>query len=262
LLKYEITENLNIRGSVGKGWRTANIFSENIGLLASSRDVIFAESLKPEKAINFGFNAIQKYKSSNIEGYVSVDFYRTNFQNQIFPDYDTDPAKAIIKNFTGKSVSNGLQIEVSGTFYNRFSAKLGYVFLDVYQMKNEVKDVLPFNPKHRLHSAASFMPLSRKWHLDANVHWYGVQRLPDTKNNPVMYQMPGQSDPYTIVNIQFTYNIKKFEVYTGAENIFDFRQNKPIIGWQDPFGQHFDTQFAWGPTRGREWYAGVRFIIK
>lgn len=77
-----------------------------------------------------------------------------------------------------------------------------------------------------------------------------------------MYQMPGQSDPYTIVNIQFTYNIKKFEVYTGAENIFDFRQNKPIIGWQDPFGQHFDTQFAWGPTRGREWYAGVRFIIK
>lgn len=262
LLKYEITENLNIRGSVGKGWRTANIFSENIGLLASSRDVIFAESLKPEKAINFGFNAIQKYKSSNIEGYVSVDFYRTNFQNQIFPDYDTDPAKAIIKNFTGKSVSNGLQIEVSGTFYNRFSAKLGYVFLDVYQMKNEVKDVLPFNPKHRLHSAASFMPLSRKWHLDANVHWYGVQRLPDTKNNPVMYQMPGQSDPYTIVNIQFTYNIKKFEIYTGAENIFDFRQNKPIIGWQDPFGQHFDTQFAWGPTRGREWYAGVRFIIK
>lgn len=262
LLKYEVTENLNIRGSVGKGWRTANIFSENIGLLASSRDIIFAESLKPEKAINFGFNAIHKYKGSNIEGYVSVDFYRTNFQNQIFPDYDADPTKAIIKNFTGKSVSNGLQVEVSGTFYNRFSAKLGYVFLDVYQMKNEVKDVLPFNPKHRLHSAASFMPLSRKWHIDANVHWYGEQRLPDTKNNPAMYQMPGQSDPYTIVNVQFTYNIKKFEVYAGAENIFNFRQNKPIIGWQDPFGQHFDTQFAWGPTRGREWYAGVRFIIK
>lgn len=262
LLKYEITKNLNIRGSVGKGWRTSNIFSENIGLLASSRDIIFAESLKPEKAINFGFNAIHKYKGSNIEGYVSVDFYRTNFQNQIFPDYDAGPTKAIIKNFTGKSVSNGLQVEVSGTFYNRFSAKLGYVFLDVYQMKSDVKDVLPFNPKHRLHSAASFMPLSRKWHIDANVHWYGEQRLPDTKNNPAMYQMPGQSDPYTIVNVQFTYNIKKFEVYAGAENIFNFRQNKPIISWQDPFGPYFDTQFAWGPTRGREFYLGVRFIIK
>lgn len=262
LLKYEVTEKLNIRGSIGAGWRTANIFSENIGLLASSRDIIFAETLKPEKALNFGLNATQKYKETNVEGYFSFDFYRTRFQNQIFPDYDADPAKAIIKNFTGNSVSNGFQAEVSGTFYNRFSAKFGYVFLDVYQMKSGVKETLPFNPKHRLNSSASFMPLNREWHLDANVHWYGKQRLPDTKNNPVIYQMPGQSKPYTIVNVQFTYKIKRFEVYMGAENIFNFRQNKPIISWQDPFGPYFDTQFAWGPTRGREVYIGIRFIIK
>ncbi|HOZ76863.1 MAG TPA: TonB-dependent receptor [Ferruginibacter sp.] len=262
LIKYEVTKYLNIRASAGTGWRTANIFSENIGLLVSSRDIIFAEELQPEKALNVGFNATQKFKSANMEGYVSIDYYRTKFQNQIFPDYDSDPSKAIIRNFTGKSVSNGLQAEVSGTFYNRFSAKLGYVFLDVYQMKNEVKDVLPFNPKHRLNTAASFMPLSRKWHIDMNAHWYGVQELPDTKKNPAIYQMPGQSKPYTIVNIQFTCNIKNFEIYTGAENIFNFRQNQPIIGWQDPFGQYFDTQFAWGPTRGREGYIGIRYLLK
>lgn len=136
LLKYEIAENTNIRGSIGTGWRTTNIFSENIGLLASSRDILFSEQLKPEKAINLGINATQKFKTTNVEGYVSLDFYRTNFQNQIFPDYDTDPTKAIIKNFTGKSVSNGFQAEVSGTFYNRFSAALDYVYLDVYQNKN------------------------------------------------------------------------------------------------------------------------------
>ena len=262
LLKYQATGNLNFRGSIGTGWRTANIFSENIGLLVSSRDIIFTEPLQPEKAVNLGFNATQKFKSTNVEGYVSLDYYRTNFQNQIFPDYDTDPTKAIIKNFTGKSVSNGFQAEVSGTFYNRFAAKIGYVYLDVYQVKNEVKDVLPFNPNHRLHTSASYMPLSKKWHLDANAHWYGKQRLPDTKNNPAIYQMPEKSKPYTVVNAQFTYNIKKFELYAGVENIFNFRQNKPIISWQDPFGQYFDTQFAWGPTRGRESYLGVRFILK
>jgi outer membrane receptor for ferrienterochelin and colicins len=32
----------------------------------------------------------------------TADFYRTDFQNQIFPDYDSDPTKAaIIKNFIG-----------------------------------------------------------------------------------------------------------------------------------------------------------------
>jgi outer membrane receptor for ferrienterochelin and colicin len=262
LLKYQIAENTTLRASIGKGWRTANIFSENIGLLASSRDIIFTEALKPEKAVNFGFNATQKYRGTNVEGYVSLDFYRTNFQNQIFPDYDADPSKVTIRNFTGESVSNGFQAEVSGTFYHRVSAKLGYVFLDVYQMKNELKDVLPFNPKHRLNGAASYMPLSRKWHIDANIHWYGKQRLPDTKTNPPLYQMPGESDPYTVVNMQFTYNLKRFEVYGGVENIFSFRQDKPIISWQDPFGQYFDTQFAWGPTRGREMYLGVRFSLK
>ena len=262
LLKYEVTDNLNVRASAGKGWRTANIFSENIGLLASSRDIIFAEPLYPEKAVNLGFNATQKYKNKNVEGYVSLDFYTTNFQNQIFPDYDAAPTKAIIKNFTGKSVSNGFQAEVSGTFSNKFAIKLGYVYLDVYQIKDGAKDVLPFNPNHRLHTSASFMPLNKKWHIDANAHWYGKQRLPDTKNNPPMYQMPDQSKPYTLVSAQFTYNFKKFEVYAGVENVFNFRQNKPIISWQDPFGQYFDTQFAWGPTRGRESYLGIRFTIR
>lgn len=77
-----------------------------------------------------------------------------------------------------------------------------------------------------------------------------------------MYQMPGESKPYTIVNIQFTYKLKTFEIYTGVENIFNFRQNRPIISWQDPFGPYFDTQFAWGPTRGRESYFGLRYILK
>lgn len=262
LLKWDFAENMTIRGSAGTGWRTANIFSENIGMMASSRDIIFEETLKPEKAFNAGINATWKFKRSNFEGYTSVDFYRTSFQNQIFPDYDRSPTTAYIANFTGNSVSNGFQAEVSGTFYNRFSAKLGYVYLDVYQEKNESKFVMPFNPKHRVQGAASFMPLSRKWHADANVHWYGIQRLPDTQSNPEIYQRPGESDPYSIVNLQYTHTLGKFEIYTGCENIFNFRQNQPIISWQEPFGPYFDTQFAWGPTRGREAYLGVRFTIK
>lgn len=262
LLKYQATDKLILRASVGRGWRTANIFPENIGMLVSSRDIIFAGPLQPEKALNFGFNATQKFRASDLEGYLSLDFYRTQFSNQVFPDYDSDPAKAIIRNFTGTSVSNGFQAELSGTFYQKLSMKAGYVLLDVYQQRNGAKEVLPFNPRHRFNAAASFMPLSRKWHTDINMHWYGQQRLPDTKNNPAIYQMPGQSDAYTVVNAQFTYKLRQLDLYGGIENIFNFRQRKPLIGWQDPFGQYFDTQFAWGPTRGREMYMGVRFMVR
>jgi outer membrane receptor for ferrienterochelin and colicin len=262
LLKYDVSSKTVIRGNIGLGWRTVNLFSENINLLVSSRDILFVEELDPEQAVNIGINLVQKLGNENISGYFSTDFYHTNFQNQIFPDYDTDPTKAIIQNFTGTSISNGFQAELSLTFWKRFEWKAGYNFLDVYREIDGTKQALPFNAKHRALMTFGYTPLSKKFHFDANLHWTGVQRLPDTKSNPEAYQRPDYSEPYTIVNAQFTYNFKRFELYGGCENIFDFRQLQPIISWEDPFGPYFDTSSVWGPTKGREFYLGARFYLK
>lgn len=261
LLKFDLAEKATLRASVGRGWRTANIFSENIGMLVSSRDIIFAEKLNPEEAVNYGFNATQKFRTLNLNGYVSMDLYNTSFRNQIFPDYDSDPTKAILRNYKGKSVSTGFQLEANCNFFENWNMRLGYVYLDVYQEREGKKYVLPFNTNHRINGSFSFAPKHKKWHADANLHWYGEQRLPDTDMNPVQFKRPGKSDPFMLINAQFTYIWKKWEWYAGMENIFDFRQKQPIIGWQDPFGSYFDTQFVWGPTRGREAYIGLRFKI-
>lgn len=262
LLKYAPFEKTTIRGSVGLGWRTANIFSENSNLLSSQRDIVFTEPLKPEKAINSGISLVQGFERTNLTGTFSADYYHTQFQNQIFPDYNTDPTKAYIGNFTGISVSNGVQIEGSIKFYKRLDIKVAYNYLNVYRIKNTQKQILPFNSKDKVLTTLSYQPLSNKWHFDANIHWYGAQQLPDTRANPVAYQRPLQSEPYTTVNAQFTYNFKKIQIYLGCENIFDFRQRQPIISWQNPFSQYFDVSSVWGPTRGREVYLGMRFKIE
>lgn len=263
LLKYDIAPKTILRANAGTGWRTVNLFSENIGLLVSSRDIVFMEQLLPEKALNFGLNLTQKFetKDSKLSGYFSADYYRTNFQNQIFPDYDSDPTKAFIQNFTGKSVSNGFQAEMYLSIDKRFELKTGYNFLDVYREIDGSKQLLPFNPMHKFLTTFGYKPSSDKFHFDMNVHWYGVQRLPDTKLNPTAFQRPDFSQPFTIVNAQFTYKFKQFEVYLGCENIFDFRQLRPIISWQNPFSPFFDTSSVWGPTRGREIYIGGRFRV-
>lgn len=263
LIKYDISPKTIIRANIGTGWRTVNLFSENIGLLVSSRDIVFVESLQPEKAVNYGVNLTHKFetKDNNLSGYISADYYRTDFQNQIFPDYDTDPTNAFIQNFDGKSVSNGIQVEVLLRIYKQFELKTGYNFLDVYREVGETKQLLPFNPRHKFITTFSYKPTSNKFHFDMNLHWYGEQRLPNTRLNPEEFQRPDFSEPYTVLNAQFTYKFKKFEVYAGCENIFDFRQLQPILGWQDPFGKFFDTSSVWGPTRGREIYAGVRFRL-
>lgn len=262
LLKYDPTAKLTIRANIGTGWRTVNLFSENIGLLASSRDIVFVEALKPEKAVNMGVNITQKFDLPDISGYMSADYYRTDFQNQVFPDYDTDPTKAYIKNFAGKSVSNGFQTDFFIKLYKRYEFKAGYNFLDVYRVTNGNKEALPFNSKHKVLTTFSYKPLSNKLHADVNIHWFGKQRLPDTKSNPAAYQRPDFSREYSTVNAQFTYVFKLFEVYVGCENIFNYRQNQPIVSWQDPFSPYFDISSAWGPTRGREFYAGIRWKLK
>lgn len=262
MIKWDAAKNTIIRASIGKGWRTVNLFSENIGLLASSRNIIIAERLEPEEALNYGANFTQKFEGLNLSGHFSLDLYRTEFQNQIFPNYDYDPTKAIVKNFTGTSISNGLQAEIYLKIWKRFEFKTGYNYLDVYQVINDKKEVLPFNPMHKLLVTLSFKPVNNKFHCDVNVHSFGQQRLPNTEKNPSDLRQPEFSKPYQIINTQFTYNFKRFEVYAGCENIFDFRQRQPLVSWQDPFGPYFDSSYAWGPTRGREIYGGIRFKIE
>lgn len=262
LIKYQFNKNSTLRASAGTGWRTVNLFSENINLLVSSRDIIFQESLDPEKAINLGANFTQRFEKGQMWGFFSLDYYRTNFQNQIFPDYDSSPTRAIIKNFTGTSVSDGFQAELYFNLFNSLEIKTAYNYLDVYRVVSERKVLLPFNPRNKTLTTLSYKPKSQKWHADMNIHYYDEQRLPTTTANPEEFQRPDFSKPYAILNAQFTKSWKKFELYIGCENLFGFRQLKPIISWQDPFSPYFDTSGVWGPTRGREVYLGVRFTLE
>lgn len=263
LVKYDPAPKSTIRVNAGTGWRTVNLFSENNNLLSGSRNIILAEPLMPESALNMGVNFTQKYGNPDaaFSGYVSIDYYRTQFSNQVFPDYDRNPTTAYIQNFKGKCLSNGFQAEWSLQWSRGLDLKVGYNFLDVYRLIGSTRDVLPFNPKHKVLGTLSYEPESERYHIDLNVHWYGQQRLPNTKSNPIEYRRPDFSDPYTTFNIQYTHLFNRFEVYAGVENLFDFRQRQPIIGWQQPFSQYFDLSSVWGPTRGREIYLGFRLSI-
>ena len=260
-LRYNAGDATVIRANVGRGLRSVNLFAENISLLISSRDIQFAEKLDLEKAWNTGINLTHTASGENLVATFSTDLYHTRFQNQIFPDYDSDPSLAIIQNFRGTSISNGFQFDAKFVVAKIFEAKFAYNFLDVYRRTGEQKIQLPFNAKHRLMAAFSYEPKNKQWHADVNMHWMGPQRLPDTRSLPQSFQQPEFSRAFSVANVQFTKVWKKLDIYAGCENLFDFRQIRPIINWQNPFGDYFDTAFAWGPTRGRELYVGMRMRL-
>jgi outer membrane receptor for ferrienterochelin and colicin len=238
------------------------LFSEQANLLVSSRNIVFAEPLKPEAAFNWGVSHTYRFTLGSMVGTLSGDFYSTLFSNQFFPDYDKEPTKVIIRNFTGDSRSNGLQLEASFIFFKQLELRTAYNYLDVYRMENDRKNDIPFNPRNRAMGAASYRTKSNKWQGDINVHWFDAMRLPDTHSNPVAYQRASYSTPYATLNIQATFRWRTLDLYAGCENLTNYRQANPIISADNPFGKYFDLSSVWGPTRGREIYAGVRYSIK
>lgn len=262
MLKYVVNDHHTFRASTGTGWRQVNLFSEQVNLLASSRDVVFGETLKPEQAFNWGLSHAYRFEAGKMTGTLTGDFYSTRFTNQFFPDYDSDPTKAIIRNFTGVSRSNALQVDASLTFFKQLDVRMAYNYLYVYRMENGAKNMLPFNPRNRAMAAVSYTTGNKHWQADANMHWFDKMRLPDTRNNPVEYRRPLYSVPYATYNMQLTYKWKTLDIYGGCENLLNYRQPDPIISASNPFGPYFDLSSVWGPTRGRELYVGVRYAIK
>lgn len=262
LIKLDPWEGGSIRGSFGWGWRTANVFSEQIVLLAGNRDVIIDSDLSPEKALNWGVNFSQRFYLGDMVFRWGADYYQTKFSNQIFPDFQQDAQTAIVANFQDPSYSRAFQTDLDITPLSGLQVKMAYNFLDVYREVNGDRLDLPFNARHRLMGTISYATRSDRWQGDVHAHWYGAMTLPNTSGNPEPFQRPNESPDYTTITAQMTVRLGDLSIYGGCENIFDFRQKQPILGWQDPFGSYFDTSSVWGPTRGREFYLGLRWNWK
>jgi hypothetical protein len=67
--------------------------------------------------------------------------------------------------------------------------------------------------------------------------------------------------PFSTVYAQVTRQFKKWELYVGAENLFNFTQKNPIFVAKDPFALGFDASMVWGPITGTMVYSGMRYKI-
>jgi outer membrane receptor for ferrienterochelin and colicin len=262
-LRYNLDQHTALRASAGKGYRTANVLAENTGVLASSRVLHFVEDFDMEKAWNYGLNITRGFPlAEGREITASVDFYRTDFQNQIVVDMDRDPGAVYFYNLDGKSYSNSFQAEVSLEPVERLDITLAYRFSDVKSTINGQLLEVPLTTRYKGLLTLSYATPFRKWAFDFTGQLNGQSRLPDTRMNPPEYQLGEYSPQYVILHAQVSKRFKWFEIYVGGENLTDFRQEDPILAPDDPFGPNFDASMVWGPLLGRRFYAGIRYTLK
>ena len=259
--KYNFSENTILRASAGKGYRTANIIAENSYMLASSRKVVVYPGIKQEEAWNYGVNLTQIVMINQRDLNINVEFYRTDFINQVVVDRDTDVSELNIYNLNGKSYSNSFQIEAVYELIPRLDVVLAFRYNDVKMTYNDVLEREPLVNRYNGLLNLSYKTNLDKWQFDVTTQLNGDSRLPNTSANPPEYQRPNNSPVYAIINAQVTKYFKKWNIYAGIENLTGFTQSDPIIAADDPFGEYFDSSIVWGPIMGRKIYMGLKFQI-
>lgn len=266
-LRYNVNSHLTLRGSAGRGLRVANIFAENTALFVSSRQLFILPSgskgfgLNPEVAWNYGLNALYEFKLFYRKGNISVDYYRTDFQNQVIADRDFSTNAVLFYNRQNAGYVNSLQLEFNYELIKRLDFKTAYRFLDMQTRYLSGTLQQPFIARHRYFVNLEYTT-KKKWSFDYTLQWFGQKRIPTTKGNAAEDIMPDYSPSYIVMNAQISKQWKKLDAYVGMENITNYRQQQLILGAHHPFAQGFDASMVWGPVIGRMVYAGIRYKIK
>lgn len=258
-LKYTPVEWLNMRASAGKGYRTVFVMPENSFFLASNRKIEIESNIKQESAWNYGTSVSFYVPIKGKELTLSGEWYRTDFDNQVVTDVDSDPHAVKFYNLKGKSYANSFQVEASYPLFSGFTILGAYRWTDA---KTEYGGRLmkkPLISDYKALVTASYETKMKKWMFDLTAQFNGGGRMPTPDAvNPLWSNTFGS---YTILNAQVTKNFRTWSLYAGAENITDFKQKNPIVSPENPFGDDFDATMVWGPTMGRKFYVGLRYTL-
>ena len=267
-IRFAPWEKTSIRASVGRAQRTANIIAEQMGHLASWRSFFIygADSelpygLKPEVAWNTGINLTQKFMLNYRDGSFSVDYYYTDFQNQVVVDIES-PSSVRFYNLEGQSYAHSFQAQFDYELVRKLDVRLAYRFYDVRTTYNGELKMRPLVAPHRAFANVGY-ETRNKWKFDATAHWTGSKRVPSLTHHGTTAAAEYWSPAFWQFNAQISKTWKdRFEVYLGGENLANFMMHEPVRMASDPSSPGFDASVPWGPVMGRNIYAGLRYKIR
>ncbi len=266
-LKWNITPSTTLRASAGLGYRSTNIITDNIGILATGRTIEIPDFRKfdrMEKALTLGGSLTQTFKLvKEDDATLSFDYFRTQFYNAVVADQEYDASKILFYNSDGRSYTDTYQIDFSWSPVERLDIFATFRYTDsemtIQRPDGKVAHVeRPLVSQYKTLLNIQYATKFRRWVFDATVQLNGPARIPTQSGNLAdSYYSPR----YPMFFAQVTRKIGKIDLYVGCENIGDYRQHDPILGADNPYSTAFNSMNVWGPLMGRKFYIGLRLNI-
>ncbi len=167
-----------------------------------------------------------------------------------------NPNQIIYANLDGFSVSRGLAFNIQQNFEFPLSIKAGGTYLDVYSVDdNNTREDELFVP-----SFTGVFSLSYNWDkINTSIDWTAKVTSPmSLPTFPYPFERAEESPWFSQHHMQ----IKKvfsesLTAFMGVKNVFNYTQESPLVDWQNPFGDNFDTSYAYGPLQSRRFLFGL-----
>ncbi|PKR81145.1 TonB-dependent receptor [Brumimicrobium salinarum] len=259
--KFDLTENMDIRLTAGRGFRVSNYVTDNLSLMATNLPWVVDNDIAPEVSWNFGGSWMWDFKLFNRKATWTADFYHTLFENQLVVDRDESTDYIRMGNLDGSSFSNVFQTDIKFEPLNRFEIKAAYKWLDVRATTGGELSAVLMVPTHRGFVNFAYESRNNRWLYDLTLSVFGAQRLPMVMRSDGTFTQDNSSEVVPMMSAQITHRFKHFEVYLGGENILDYRLKNPIIEAENPFGERFDATRVYSSIFGVNVYAGFRFSL-
>ena len=265
-LKYMPIDEIVIRANGGRGMRYSTPLVDNIGVFSTGKrfDGKYDEHIL-EDAWTFGGN-ITYYlpfgASSNT--YLSVDYFRTQFAQQMVVDYERYHNQISFYALDGRrSFTDNIQLDFSVDPVERFNITATFRYTNaMIELDGKGLVEKPMTSRFKGVLNLQYATNLNKWIFDFTASLNGSCRVYDfmKEMNPELYK-DGRTPMYPLLYAQVTRRFKGWDVYVGAENLTNFRQKDAIIGAENPRQASFDASCIWGPLMGIKAHAGFRFTL-
>lgn len=260
-LKWVPTDFLTLRLSAGKGYRSPHALAENNYLMASGRRLII-DKLNQEAAWNYGASFAFLIPIAQKMLKLNAEYYYTDFLSQTVIDYDTNPQEIHVTNLDGKSYSHTFQIDASYPLFKGLELTAAYRYNLVKTTYGGRLMWKPLQSRYKGLLTASYKTPLGLWQFDATLALNGGGRMPEPYTLATgNLSWERNYKAYGQVNAQITRYFRNFSLYLGGENLTNFKQKNPIIGYQNPWDNSFEPTMVYGPIQGAMAYVGIRLNL-
>lgn len=275
-LKYMPIEEIVIRANGGRGLRYSTPLVDNIGVFSTGKEFIGAYNDHIlEDAWTFGGNITYYLPvGSSSNTYVSFDYFRTQFAQQMVVDYEYGLNQIHFYALDGnRSYTDNYQFDFSIDPFERFNITTTFRYTNAkIELAGKGLVEKPMTSRFKGVLNMQYATNLNKWIFDFTASLNGscrvynfMENLKDADGN-LLYK-DGRTPVYPLLYAQVTRRFKGWDVYIGAENLTNFRQKDVILGTKgadgfvNPRVPSFDASCIWGPLMGIKAHVGFRFTL-